>query len=169
LAGEIGRKELLSNKFPCGVCLRANPSNAASVHDARIFRTRDQNGSTKAKVADRGFCIADVAEVVVSPRCLYIYQPSPPPELTITRTYILVGSLMELISEIDNWQSGRSLRQRSGAGCKKNHPGGEHLDHEHKECTAKEWKRGGREPFLGRQRQDDGISTAPQLSLTFIF
>jgi len=36
---------------------------------------------------------------------------------------------MELISEVDNWQSGRGLRRRNGAGRKKNDPGGEHSDH----------------------------------------
>lgn len=74
---------------------------------------------------------------------------------------------MELISEVDDWQSRRGLRQRNGAGRKKNDPGSEHFVHEHKEYAANERKRKWEEGFLGERRQIGGILKAPQLSLTF--
>lgn len=74
---------------------------------------------------------------------------------------------MELISEIDNWQSRRDLRQRNGAGRKKNYAGGEHFDHKHEECAAIERKSEMSNLSLGKGREEGGILTAPELSLTF--
>lgn len=64
---------------------------------------------------------------------------------------------MELISEVDSWQSRRGLRQRNGAGRKKNNPDREHFDHEHEEYATIERNRNLGEGSI----MEDGKKTAP--------